>query len=311
MRIFLRISFFLLAILSFPAAAAVAPADPVGVGSRERLRESYGEVAERLAKSPFGQPLYLEAAESDRKLTGHAYALLPQPFAQASRALAEPAQWCDILLLPFNTKHCEASADAPERMALAVFVGRKFSTPLEKTHRLDLRFQVVARGPDYLQVLLTAPEGPFGTRDYRIVLELMPADGGLSFLHFGYSYAYGTLARTAMQAYLSTIGAHKVGFTIEGKDEQGRPMPVRGLRGVIERNTMRYYLAIDAYLRAQNAPAGERPARMIDAWFEAVERYPRQLHELERSDYVEMKRGEFARMRSGVSPARRTASSSP
>jgi len=160
-------------------------------------------------------------------------------------------------------------------------------------------------------VVLTAPEGPFGTRDYRIVLELVPVGGGRAFLHFGYSYVYGKLARAAMQAYLSTIGAHKVGFTTEGADDEGHPALVRGMRGVMERNTMRYYLAIEAYLAALKAPAAERPARMIDAWFAAVERYPRQLHELERGEYVAMKRQEFERMRKGVSPARQTASSSP
>jgi hypothetical protein len=311
MRLSKSISFLLALFLSCGVRAAVAPADPAGAASREGLRAAYQQVAGRLAKSPFGQPLHLEAEESERLLKGHAYALLPQSFGDASKALSDAAQWCDILLLPFNTKHCEASTTAPDRLALAIFVGRKYSTPLEKTHRLDFTFQVTARTAEYLQVVLTAAQGPFGTRDYRIVLELSPAEGGRSFLHLGYSYGYGTLARTAMQAYLSTIGAHKVGFTTEGKDEAGRPLPVRGMRGVMERNTMRYYLAIDAYLRSLGAAEAERPARMIATWFESVERYPRQLHELERGEYVEMKRAEFARMRSGLSPARRTASSSP
>ena len=307
MRPIRSLSFLFLLFLSCVASAAVAPAESAGAGSREKLRAAYQQVAERLAKSPFGQPVLLEADDSDRQLTGHAYALVSQPFGATSKPLSEAAAWCDILLLPFNTKHCEAASDS---VALTIYIGRKYSTPLEKTHRLDFRFQVIARSEDYLQVQLTAPQGPFGTRDYRVTFELMPADGGRSFFHLAYSYAYGNLARTAMQAYLATIGAHKVGFTTE-RDGEGKVVPVRGMRGVIERNTMRYYLAIEAYMRAQKAPPEERPARMIDAWFEAVERYPRQLHELERGEYVEMKRAEFERMRGGVSPARRTASSSP
>ena len=305
MRASRLLSFFFLLFLSAAVPAAVAPPDSAGSGSRETLREAYGRVAGPLAKSPFGQPVYLEVDDSERQLTGHAYALLSHSFADASKPLSESPQWCDILLLPFNTKHCEASSEALERLALTIFVGRKYTTPLDKTHRLDFRFQVASRSADYLKVLLTAPTGPFGTRDYRVVLELMPAEGGRSFLHLSYSNAYGTLARTAMQAYLSTIGANKVGFTTENGE------PVRGMRGVMERNTMRYYLAIESYLRVQKAPPADRAARMIDAWFEAVERYPRQLHELERGEYVAMKRAEFDRMRSGVSPARRTASSSP
>jgi len=140
---------------------------------------------------------------------------------------------------------------------------------------------------------------------------VMPVEGGRSFLHLSYSYAYGAIARAAMQAYLSTAGAHKVGFTAEGKDDAGRPMLVRGMRGVMERNTMRYYLAIEAYLRALGAGPEEREGRMIEEWFAAVERYPRQLHEIERAEYVSMKRQEFQRMHRGVSPVRQTASSTP
>jgi|SRR5688572_29668200 len=308
MRPLKSVSFLFLLFLSTVCAAIPARE---GNASVESLRATEQRVAERLAKSPFGQPLHLEAAEKDGQLTGHAYALLSYPFAQAAEPLADATQWCDILLLPFNTKHCETSAAAPGRLALSVFVGRKYTTPLERTHRIDFRFEVVSRTADYLRVTLSAPEGPFGTRDYRIVLELKPAENGRSFLHLGYSYSYGAIARTAMQAYLSTVGSEKIGFSIEGKDPQGKPIPVRGVRGVMERNTMRYYLAIESYLRALRVPAAERPARMIEAWFESVERYPRQLHELERGEYVPMKRAEFERMRAGLSRARRTASSSP
>lgn len=309
MRPFRSLSFLCAPLVA--AAAAMAPAaETAPAASRESLRAAYNEIAPRLARSAFGQPVYVDAREDAQKLTGNAYAVLAHPFAEAARPLGEASQWCEILLLPFNVKHCEAS-DSAQGGKLTLYIGRKFSTPLEKTHRLDLRFEVAARSADYLQVLLTAPQGPFGTRDYRIVLELSPADSGRSFLHLGYSYGYGKIAHAAMQAYLSTVGAKKVGFTADGQDEQGHPALVRGMRGVMERNTMRYYLAIEAYLKSMRAPAAERPAKMIDAWFAAVERYPRQLHELERGEYVAMKRAEFQRMREGVSPARRTASSSP
>jgi len=92
------------------------------------------------------------------------------------------------------------------------------------------------------------------------------------------------------------------------------------MRGVMERNTMRYFLAIEAYLGAQGAPAGERPSRMVEDWFAAVERYPRQLHELTREEYVPMKLSEYERMLGAapsgtgsktVNPVPRMASSWP
>jgi hypothetical protein len=286
--------------------ASVPEAQPA---SNQALRAAYADLRPKLEKNAFGQPLHLSAREEDHRLTGDVHAVLPHSFAEAGKALADATQWCEVLLLPFNIKHCEAQkgASAP----LTLLVGRKYSTPIERTHRLEFRFQVAARSADYLRIVLTAPEGPFSTRDYEIVFELAPLDERRSIMHMKYSYAYGNIARAAMRTYLATIGSHKVGFTTEGSDEAGKPALVRGMRGVMERNTMRYYLAIEAYLRSLRAPESERVARMIQAWFESVERHPRQLHELERDEYVPMKQKEFERMHGAVSHARRTASSSP
>jgi hypothetical protein len=58
---------------------------------------------------------------------------------------------------------------------------------------------------------------------------------------------------------------------------------------------MRYYLAIESFLGAQSAPAAERVEKSLRDWFTAIERYPRQLHEMERGEYLAMKRMEYAR----------------
>ena len=68
---------------------------------------------------------------------------------------------------------------------------------------------------------------------------------------------------------------------------------VRGVRGGVERNTMRYYLAIVSYLDSLALPAGERVERRLRDWFAATERFPLQLHELERDEYLAMKRREL------------------
>jgi hypothetical protein len=52
------------------------------------------------------------------------------------------------------------------------------------------------------------------------------------------------------EAYLTTRGRDKVGFTVVGKAEDDGPEYIGGLRGAVERNAMRLYLAIDAYLDA-------------------------------------------------------------
>ena len=67
------------------------------------------------------------------------------------------------------------------------------------------------------------------------------------------------------------------------------------MRGVTERNTMRYYLAIESFLGALATPAPGRVEKSMSDWFTAIERYPRQLHEMERGEYLAMKRMEYAR----------------
>ena len=125
-----------------------------------------------------------------------------------------------------------------------------------------------------------SPKGLRSSR-LRIAVSAIPIDKGRTFLHLSYSYGYGLAGRVAMQAYLATAGANKAGFTS------------KGLRGAVERNAMRYYLAIDAYLDTLDAPQAQRTDKRINQWFSATERYPRQLREMDRGTYVAMKRQDY------------------
>jgi hypothetical protein len=82
---------------------------------------------------------------------------------------------------------------------------------------------------------------------------------------------------------------------VTGEPVNGQPAWIDGVRGVVERNTMRYYLAIDSYLANSQQPPAERYERSLQSWFTATEKYPRQLHELDRPAYLEMKRAEHVR----------------
>jgi hypothetical protein len=95
--------------------------------------------------------------------------------------------------------------------------------------------------------------------------------------------------------YLGTVARDKVGFTRAKDAKSGETAFVGGSRGIVERNTMRYYLAIDAYLDSLQAPPAQRLEKRLQAWFDATERYARQLHEVEREAYLSMKRNEVQR----------------
>jgi hypothetical protein len=178
---------------------------------------------------------------------------------------------------------------------LAVFLGRKTPQPPEQAQRLDFEYRTAAHAADFMEAVLQAESGPAGTRDYRIRLEVAPLDEKRSFLALSYSYGYGLAARIAVNAYLATAGSGKVGFTVLGKQPDKGLEYIGGLRGIVERNAMRYYLAIEAHLGALSAPEEQRPEKSMRDWFAATERYPRQLHEISRSEYLEMKRVETRR----------------
>ncbi|MDP1679328.1 MAG: hypothetical protein Q8L02_04285 [Candidatus Nitrotoga sp.] len=61
----------------------------------------------------------------------------------------------------------------------------------------------------------------------------------------------------------------------------------------MERSTIRYYPAIDTFLEAARATPTAQLEKRLQSWFTAIERYPRQLHEMDRGKYLEMKPAEY------------------
>lgn len=258
------------------------------------LLKRYASLEQTLKSSPFPIPLTLHSEESANRSLGEVYAIVEHPFADVATALRKPQPWCDVLILHLNVKYCRPAddADAPQ---LLMSLGSKKQQALDDTHAIRFDFSSRQSRHDYFHVELDAPKGPLSTRNFNIDIEAVATNAGHTLLHFTYAYEYGLTGRLAMKGYLATIGHDKVGFTVTGTDDKGQPEYVDGMRGLTERNTMRYYLAIDAYLRAIDDPARLRFERSLDYWFAATERFPRQLHEVERADYLQMKRAEYSR----------------
>ncbi|MCR4298713.1 MAG: hypothetical protein NUV75_08180 [Gallionella sp.] len=262
--------------------------------SAASLRAKFTELGDQLRNNQFQRPLYLDSAESSHDLKGEIYAVVDYPFAAVNMALNNSAHWCDVLILHLNVKYCHASSNKAGTV-LSVNLGRKYFQPLADAYRAEFNYRGLIAMPDYFAVELNAKDGPLSTHDYRIWIEATPLENGRTFLHFTYAYAFGFTGRIAMQGYLATIGRDKVGFTVTGKQPNGQPDYIQGVRGVVERNTMRYYLAIDVYLAALTTPPKERLEKQLQLWYDATEQYARQLHEVERDDYLEMKRKEYQR----------------
>lgn len=260
----------------------------------QRLRTQRTTLDAQLQYNVFTRPLVLQSSETPQGLRGDMYALMAFPFATVSSALQDPQQWCEVMILHINTKYCHA-VNGAQSAVLNVNIGTKTPQTLSESTRVALTYTVTASQPDYFQVQLNARDGPLGTHDYQITLEAVSLTPDQTFLHLTYAYSANLAAQLAMQTYLATVGSQKVGFTVLGQTTDDQPIWIKGLRGVVERNTMRYFLAINSYLATRQQPPAQRFEASLQHWFTASETYPRQLHEIDRSAYLEMKRAEHLR----------------
>ena len=279
----------LIAVASAAALAVTAPPDPAPGTAASGLAGQHQQLRAQLAASPFGRPIVLQSADSVQHPHGDVFAEVRHPFATVRSSLQAGQAWCDVMLLQTNVRRCEVAGGAGTPTLRVSFV-RKSEQKIDEAQQIDFRFSTQAATADHLALQMTAASGPVGTSDFSLKLEAVPLDAGHSFLHLSYDYANGVAARLATDAYLATAGRNKLGFSQTGRDAAGHPTYVTGIRGVAERNTMRYYLAIEAVLAASGQPAAQRPEQRLANWFAAIERYPAQLKEMERANYLAMKR---------------------
>jgi len=202
------------------------------------------------------------------------------------------------MILHLNTKYCRPDGNtAPTRFKVSI--GRKTPQQLGNAFALDFGYEIASASSSYLSVLLSAPKGPLGTSNYKIEVQAVPLPGNRTFMRLHYAYEYGVASRVAMQGYLATIGAGKVGFT-QLNDGQKTDY-IGGMRGAAERNVMRYFLAIEAYQASLARPVDEQLESRLKHWFDATEEYPLQLREVDRASYLAMKKDEHHRQQTAQS----------
>ena len=273
---------------------ASALAQQPAPGSAAALQAKRLELQPQLQASSFGERLVLSSRELSDRLEGDVYAEVTHPFADIAAAFRTPAGICELLFLHLNVRSCSPTSGA-DGEGVALLVGPKRAAAPGMQYRMGYAMRAEMADAAYLRVTLSAPQGPLSTRDYRMVFEAVPIDGSRSFVHFGYAYGYGMLARMAMGAYLATAGRDKIGFTVESKDADGRPVHVRGERAAVERNVMRYYLALLAHSSVRTGTREEQLQARLRAWFALTERYAAQLHEYDLAEYLQEKRDDLAR----------------
>lgn len=286
-------SLALCAVVCWAGTTTPALAQTASGSSGPQLRTKFDQLGPALQNNAFRRPLVIDSSESSGQVRGDVYAVVTHPFAKVQQALRDPARWCDVMILHPNTKHCESPPTG--QSVLKVAIGKKLEQPAEDAYPLNLGYSLTSSTPDYFQVQLRANKGPLGTSNYRFVVEAVSLPGNRSFIHLSYSYASSMAGHLATKAYLATAGRSKVGFSHTGVDEQGKPVYIDGVRGAVERNAMRYYLAIDACLQALSAPDEQRFETSLGRFLASMEQYPRQLHEMDGQTFLEIKRRQHAR----------------
>jgi hypothetical protein len=255
------------------------------------LLDTYHRVETGMEKSTFGFPLHLESSEQNNRVQVDVYGIFDYPFDSVVNVLEVPSNWCAIVSLHPNVKACtyEQLNDA---WLLTFYIGRKFYQPPEDAHRVIYRYRNVARQRSYIDIILSADKGPFGTKDHRMRFEALSLDRERTFIHVSYLYSGGVALRLAEKGYFATFGRGKIGFTVTATDRNGNPVYIGGRRGAIERNAVRYYFAIQSFMDTMSYRGKKRFDMRISKWYDLTNRYRKQLFELDRQDYLTFKRRE-------------------
>ena len=287
-----------LILLSLGAILA-AQAHGTDLGDMQAL---YRSLQPRLAQSPFQRALLLDSTEANERVSGDIYATLHVPLQSLEQVNRSPLRWCEILLLLSNTKSCVVGRQ-DSAAALQMRMGTKGPQALASTTAMDFQFETSAPQAAVLETHLRAATGPMGSKDGTLRVQAIALDPHSSFIHLHYSYSSSLAGRMATGVYLQTLGRGKVGFSREPapSDQTSQAQRVGGVRGIVERNTMRYFLGLRCGLQfaSTDAPA-QRFAQMVPCWYDETERYPQQLHDMARAEYLEMKRAEYARLSQAV-----------
>lgn len=281
------------------ACTALLPAHAAQAAAGDRQADLLAEhqaVVASLRSSPFGEPLLLRPATGDNGHRGVVLAVLPRPLASVAAAFRSAEALCGLLILQLNVRACQGAADGPAQQ-LRVSVGPARAAWPGLVHDMALSLQTLADDDQHFSATLAAAAGPLGSSALRLTLEAVALGPGQTYLHIGYSQASGLAGRAATRVYLATAGRHKIGFSSQGTDSAGRPLPVAGERAALERNVMRHYLGLLAHSSVDAGTPASRLHKRLRTWHALTERHANQLHELDLAEYLAEKLGPAAAAR--------------
>lgn len=273
-------------VLVFSAGYSSAVEKPLQ--GEDILLDTYHRNMARLDANSFGLPLFLESFERDARVHVDVYGIFDYPFNSVVTVLKVPANLCEIVALHPNVKACTYREQSGAWLMI-FYIGRKVYQPPEDTRQVIYHYRNIAQQQGYLDITLSADEGPYGTKDHRMRFEALALKDGKTFVHVSYSYNGNVALRLAEKVYFATLGWGKVGFTTTGADRNGNPIYIGGPRGALERSAVRYYLAIQSFMNTLRYPEESRFSLRASEWYDLTTSYSKQLFDLDKKDYIAYK----------------------
>jgi hypothetical protein len=284
--LFLVILFFL-----FHGCQVSWATNPVVASGPQSLIDKYQEIEKEPHGHSFG--FYLESSVSKHLSRVDLYGTTKSPFNIVSHELRSPDNLCKIVLLDVNVRAC-TDQKVDQKWALTLYHVNRSDKPLKDAYPMKFGYDINAQDPGFISLLLSADRGPFSTQDHRFGFEAVSLDEGTTLIHLRYSFRYSSWAYFLMKSYFSIFGRGMIGFSTVGTNSEGNAVYVRGLRGAVERNVVRYYLAILAYIDTIKIRPEQRFERRVSEWYDLTTRYPRQLFVMEKEEYLIYKRRDRA-----------------
>lgn len=256
-------------------------------GAFQRLSGRYPELQEAARRGPFGLPLQVHSEERETQISAEIYGIIDHPFRALATTFTEPGGWCNFLVLNPNIKTCTFRREEQETL-LTLYIGSKSYRAPESATEQVYRFLVRARQPEYAAISLTAPQGMLGTTAHRFEFEAGSV-AGKTVVALSSSFEPSMVSKLLTGIYLNTLGRAKIGFSREDAGAAGQLVYVRGVKGMVERNAMRYYLALKAFLDTSNLPAGRQFEARASLAYDLMDLYPAQLRQMDKAEYLDIK----------------------
>jgi hypothetical protein len=252
------------------------------------LLDKYHEIELELKTSSFGLPVHMESFVGGNSSHVDISGTVKYPFEIVKKRLQNPFELCEIFMLNINIRACTYEGSDNDWL-VTVYNVKKYYDPIEDAFPIKFKHLDTEQLQNQFRISLAAKEGPLNTRDHQFQIEATPVDVNTTFIRLHYLFSYSAFGYFTVNSYFSIFGRGKVGFTV-ADDKQGNPALVTGVRGAVERNVMRYYLAILANLETQGNPSEQRYEKQLTLWYDLTIKYKKQLYEMEKENYLAHKR---------------------